>query len=217
METRNLIFCNCLKTVLMCLFINSLTSCTKSADETILVNAPQQIKLLNEWPADLLALFGESNVYFGDVPPILDCSFKSNHKYVAVQIEGMQGPPIGTLTPITRYFKFEDQYIAISEMQCFHTNGTDVHRTIYPIYITGNREEETFTAYFCDTVSTPGTPDHMVIMSGKFTERGVENYRYGYKIVEYLDSDIPNNVYPVNSIFIFEDVDGIADYDDWHN
>lgn len=215
MKTKKMYYGSFLKAILVCLLMhNCLVSCKKPANETILVNPPQQIPLLDKWPADLRALFGEINVNFGDVPLILNCAFKAIHKYVEVHIDGMQGPPIGTLTPIERYFKFENQYIAISELQCFHTNGIDVHRTVSPVYITGNREEGTFTAYFCDTVSTPGTPVHMVIMSGRLTDRGVEDYRYGYKIVEYLDSDVPDNVYPVNSIFVFEDVDGIAEYDD---
>lgn len=206
------------KIIIICFSaLSCLISCVKSSDETILVNDPQQIRLLNEWPMDLLELFGEENVCFGDIPPIMECGFRSNHKYVEVKIDGMSGPPIGTTTPITRYFKFEEQYIAISKLHCFHTNGIDVHRTIYPVYITGHREDGTFTAYFSDTVQTSGTPLHMVVMSGRLTERGIEDYRYGYKIVKYLDSIIPSNVYPVNSIFVFEDSDGIADYDNWHD
>lgn len=194
-----------------------LTSCLKDSNETILVNDPQQIRLLNEWPLDLLESYGEENVFFGDIPPIMDCGFRSNHKYVEVKIEGLSGPPIGTITPITRYFKFEEQYIAIAKLHCFHTNGIDVNRTIYPVYITGRREEGTFTAYFTDTVQTPGIPIHMVVMSGRMTENGIVDYRYGYKIIKYLEPEIPDNVYPVNSIFVFEDADGIVDYDNWHD
>jgi hypothetical protein len=194
-----------------------MASCVKEADETILVNDPQQIRLLNEWPADLLELYGEENVCFGDVPPIVDCGFKANHKYVEVQIDGMTGPPIGTLTPITRYYRFEEQYIGIAKLHCYHTNGLDVNRTIFPVYLTGSRDDGSFTAYFTDTVQTPGRPIHKVVMSGKMTERGIENYRYGYKIVEYLDDEIPINAYPLNSKFVFEDADGLADYDNWHD
>lgn len=192
-------------------------SCMKDDDETILVNDPQQIRLLNEWPEDLLELFGEENVFFGDIPPIMSCGFRSNHKYVEVDIDGMSGPSVGTITPITRYFKFEEQYIAIATLHCFHTNGIDVHRSIYPVYITGQKEEGSFTAYYCDTVQTPGIPVHMVIMSGRMTENGIEDYRYGYKIIKYLEPDIQKNVYPVNSIFVFEDADGIVEYDNWHD
>ncbi len=215
---KDVIFLKCLKAILFGLLVsNCLTSCVKDSDETILVNDPQQIKLLNEWPEDLLELFGEENVFFGDIPPIMNCGFRSNHKYVEKKIEGMSGPPIGTLTPITRYFKFEEQYIAIAKLHCFHTNGIDVHRTIYPVYLTGRREEGGFTAYFCDTVQTPGIPIHMVVMSGRMTEDGIEDYRYGYKIVKYLESDIQENVYPVNTVFVFEDADGFVDYDNWHD
>ena len=193
-----------------------LASCLKEANETILVNDPQQIRLLNEWPMDLLDLYGEENVCFGDIPPLMDCGFRANHKYVGVQIDGMSGPPIGTLTPITRYFKFEDQYLSIAKLHCSQTNGEDVLRTIYPVYLTGSKEKGTFTAYFCDTVPTPGRPVHRVVISGRMSERGIENYRYGYKIVEYLEPEAAGNVYPVNSIFVFEDADGLADFDDWY-
>ena len=215
---KELKFLRYLETILLGLLVsNCFTSCVKDSNETILVNDPQQIRLLNEWPEDLLELYGEENVFFGDIPPIMNCGFRSNHKYVEVKIDGMSGPPIGTLTPITRFFKFEDQYLAIAKLHCFHTNGIDVHRTIYPVYITGNGGEGGFTAYFCDTVQTPGTPVHMVVMSGKMTESGIENYRYGYKIVKYLETDIQENVYPVNSVFVFEDADGFVDYDSWHD
>ena len=196
-------FVKCLTAVLLWLLVlNCLTSCVKDSDETILVNDPQQIRLLNEWPEDLLELYGEDNVFFGDIPPIMNCGFRSNHKYVEVKIDGMSGPPIGTLTPITRYFKFEEQYIAIAKLHCFHTNGMDVHRTIYPVYLTGHKEEGSFTAYFCDT---------------RMTENVIEDYRYGYKIIKYLEPDIQENVYPVNSVFVFEDADGFVDYDNWHD
>ena len=218
MKIKVLRFWKYLKAILLGLLLsNCLTSCVKDADETILVNDPQQIRLLNEWPDDLLELYGEENVFFGDIPPVMNCGFRSNHKYVEVKIDGMSGPPIGTLTPITRYFKFEEQYIAIAKLHCFHTNGIDVHRTIYPVYLTGNREDDCFTAYFCDTVQTPGTPIHMVVMSGRMTENGIENYRYGYKIIKYLEDGIQENVYPVNSVFVFEDADDFVDYDNWHD
>ena len=218
MKIKVLRFWKYLKAILLGLLLsNYLTSCVKDADETILVNDPQQIRLLNEWPDDLLELYGEENVFFGDIPPVMNCGFRSNHKYVEVKIDGMSGPPIGTLTPITRYFKFEEQYIAIAKLHCFHTNGIDVHRTIYPVYLTGNREDGCFTAYFCDTVQTPGTPIHMVVMSGRMTENGIENYRYGYKIIKYLEDGIQENIYPVNSVFVFEDADDFVDYDNWHD
>lgn len=208
----------CLRVVLFGLLASAcLASCVGDSDETILVNDPQQVRLLNEWPEDLLELYGEENVFFGDIPPVVNCGFRTNHKYVEVKVDGMSGPSVGTLTPITRYFKFEDQYLAIAKLHCFHMNGTDVHRTIYPVYLTGRREEGGFTAYFRDTVQTPGTPVHMVVMSGRMTGDGIEDYRYGYKIVEYLEPDVQENVYPVNTVFVFEDADGFVDYDNWHD
>lgn len=211
-----------LKAFFMCFIpLGCCMSCTKDyfepeKSETILENDPQQIELLWDWPQKLLRLFGEENVFFGSVPPLLDCVFATQHKYVEVEIDGMDGPPVGTLTPIYRYFKFEDQYIGLAHLHCFHTDGFDVYRTIYPVNVTGVRDEGTFTAYFTEIVNTPGTPVHKVIISGRVTERGIEDYRYGYEIVGYLDPIIPDNVYPVHSVFIFEDVDGIAEYDNWY-
>lgn len=215
---KNVLF----KVCVVCLIsLGCCTSCKKEpilkdSYETILDNDPQQIELLWDWPQKLLQLFGEEHVFFGDVPPLLSCGFTTQHKYVEVEIDGMDGPPVGTLTPIYRYFKFEDQYIGLAHLHCFHTDGIDVHRTIYPVNVTGVRDEGTFTAYFTDIVHTPGTPVHKVIVSGRLTDRGIEDYRYGYEIVAYLDPIIPDNVYPVHSVFVFEDVDGIAEYDNWH-
>lgn len=211
-----------LKAIVVCLIpLGCCISCTKDyfepeKSETTMVNDPQQIELLWNWPQKLLQLFGEEHVFFGDVPPLLSCSFTTQHKYVEVEIDGMDGPPASTLTPIYRYFKFEDQYIGLAHLHCFHTDGFNVHRTIYPVNVTGVRDEGTFTAYFTDIVHTPGTPVHKVIISGRLTERGIEDYRYGYEIVAYLDPIVPDNVYPIHSVFIFEDVDGIAEYDNWH-
>lgn len=211
-----------LKAIVVCFIpLGCCMSCTKDyyepeKPETTMVNDPQQIELLWDWPQKLLQLFGEEHVFFGDVPPLLSCGFATQHKYVEVEIDEMDGPPVGTLTPIYRYFKFEDQYIGLAHLHCFHTNGIDVHRTIYPVNVTGVRAAGTFTAYFTDIVHTPGTPVHAVIISGRLTERGIEEYRYGYEIVAYLDPIVPDNVYPIHSVFIFEDVDGIAEYDDWH-
>ena len=56
----------------------AMTSCLKEADKTILVNDPQDIPFITEYlPEDLLDLFGEENVYFGDQPPVINLEFKS--------------------------------------------------------------------------------------------------------------------------------------------
>ena len=49
------------------------------------------------------------------------------------------------------------------------------------------------------------------------TNGGVRNLRYGYKILKYNDSIVPQTVYPVNSIFIFKDYDGISEVCHWYN
>ena len=55
---------------LLCL---TMSSCLKEGDKTILVNDPQIIPFITEYlPEDLLNLFGEENVYFGDQPPVVN-------------------------------------------------------------------------------------------------------------------------------------------------
>ena len=67
------------------LLFSLLPSCLKEADETILVNDPQKIPFIMEgrWTPELLELFGEENVCFGDTPPRLDCGFTASHRYAA--------------------------------------------------------------------------------------------------------------------------------------
>jgi hypothetical protein len=63
----------------------ALPSCLKEGNKTIMVNDPQDIPLITDYlPADLLELFGEENVFFGDQPPAIDMEFKSLYQYEAV-------------------------------------------------------------------------------------------------------------------------------------
>ena len=59
--------------------------------------------------------------------------------------------------------------------------------------------------------------EHAVLLSGTLTSRGVKDLMYGYKIINYNDSIVPPTVYPVNTIFIFKDHDGMAESCNWYN
>ena len=73
-----------------------LSSCLKDSDKTILLNDPQNIPPITvQLPMDLLELFGENNVHFGDQPPIIDLEFKSLHEYVATNLQ----PPFSPQPP----------------------------------------------------------------------------------------------------------------------
>ena len=74
---------------IMVLALMAFTSCLKEGDHSsILLNDPQDIPLITEYlPADLLQMFGEQNVHFGDQPPVVDLEFVSNHEYVATSLE----------------------------------------------------------------------------------------------------------------------------------
>ena len=63
---------------LMVLAMLALPSCLKEGDKTILVNDPQDIPFITDYlPDDLLDMFGEENVHFGDQPPVIDMEFMS--------------------------------------------------------------------------------------------------------------------------------------------
>ena len=65
--------------VWMVLALLSLPSCLKEGDKTILINDPQDIPFITDYlPEDLLSLFGEEHVYFGDQPPVVNLEFKSS-------------------------------------------------------------------------------------------------------------------------------------------
>jgi len=191
-------------------------SCLKDGDgSSILLNDPQEIPLITDFlPEDLLTMFGEENVHFGDQPPIVDMEFVSNHEYAATSLEPPFAPPVGTVSPIKHYHKIVQQYLQIADYYSMSSEETHCH-LLSPVYLTGAGKK--FTAYYYEEPHTDGSPVHAALFSGELTDAGVRNFMYGYKIVRYNDSIVPPTVYPVNSIFIFKDHDGMAEKTLWFN
>ena len=209
---RRLYFKHLLLTVLVLLAI---PSCLKEGDKTILVNDPQDIPFITDYlPEDLLNLFGEEFVYFGDQPPVIDMEFKSLHQYVATNLQPPFAPPVGTQSPVKHYHKINQQYLQIADYISM-TSEESTCKVISPVYVTGR--DNNFTVYFHEVQQTEGHPEHAVLFSGTLTTAGVVNFRYGYKIVKYNDSIVPPTVYPSNSIFIFKDHDGMAEACNWYD
>ena len=197
---------------LLCL---TMPSCLKESDKTILVNDPQIIPFITEYlPEDLLNLFGEENVYFGDQPPVVDMEFKSMHQYAATNLQPPFAPQVGQLSPITHYHKINQQYLQIADYISMTSEETYC-KVISPVYMTGRGND--FTVYYHEAPQTDGHPEHAVLFSGTVTNNGVKNLRYGYKILKYNDSIVPPTVYPANSIFVFKDYDGMAEACSWYN
>ena len=197
------------------LALMALPSCLKEGDKTILVNDPQDIPFITEYlPQDLLAMFGEEHVYFGDQPPVVDMEFKSMHQYVATNLQPPFAPQPGQMSPITHYHKINQQYLQIADYLS-KTSEETYCKVISPVYITGRANN--FTVYYHEAPQTDGHPEHAVLFSGTLTNSGIRNFMYGYKILKYNDLIIPPTVYPVNSIFIFKDVDGLAETCTWIN
>lgn len=192
----------------------AMTSCLKDGDgSSILLNDLQEIPLITEFlPEDLLTMFGEENVHFGDQPPVVDLEFVSNHEYVSTNLEPPFAPPVGTISPIKHYHKLNQQYLQIADYYSMSSEQTRCH-IISPVYLTGYGNK--FTAYYFEEPNTYGSPVHATMLSGELTNAGVRNFRYGYKIVRYNDSIVAPTVYPANSIFIFKDHDGLAEKTDW--
>lgn len=201
--------------VWMAAFTLALTSCLKEGDKTILVNDPQYIPFITDYlPADLLELFGEENVFFGDQPPLVDMEFKSMHEYVATNLQPPYAPPVGTLSPITHYHKIRQQYLQIADYFSMSSEESSC-KMISPVYLMGRGND--FTVFYHESPQTEGSPQHAVLFSGTLTSNGVRNLRYGYKILKYNDSIVPPTVYPANSIFIFKDYDGLSEACHWYN
>ena len=192
----------------------ALPSCLKEGDKTILVNDPQDIPFITDYlPEDLIELFGEENVFFGDQPPVVNMEFKSMHQYVATNLQPPFAPQAGQLSPITHYHKINQQYLQIADYISM-TSEENLSKVISPVYLTGRGKD--FTVYYHEAPQTEGHPEHAVLFSGTLTNAGVRNFRYGYKIMKYNDSIVPQTVYPVNSIFIFRDYDGLAEAFNWY-
>lgn len=193
----------------------SLPSCLKEGDTTVLVNDPQEIPFITDYlPDDLLQLFGEENVHFGDQPPVIDMEFKSQHEYVATNLQPPYAPQEGGLSPISYYHKLRRQYLQTADYIGMNTEESKC-KLISPVYLTGRGND--FTAYFYESPQTEGSPEHAVVMSGTLTHDGIKNFIYGYKILRYTDSIVPSVAYPVNSIFILKDWDGLAEVCPWFN
>lgn len=202
----------------VCVMVVSLAflpSCLKESDTTILVNDPQDIPFITEYlPEDLLDLFGEENVHFGDQPPRVDMEFKSMHQYVATNLQPPYAPQPGQLTPVIHYHKLNQQYLQIAEYVS-KTSEEAYCKVMYPVYLTGSGND--FTVYYHESPQTDGHPEHAVLFSGTLTANGVKDFMYGYKILKYNDEVVPPTVYPANSIFIFKDYDGLAEACTWFN
>lgn len=204
-----------LRVCVMVVSLVFLPSCLKEGDTTILVNDPQDIPFITDYmPEDLLNLFGEENVHFGDQPPRVDMEFKSMHQYVATNLQPPYAPQPGQLTPVIHYHKLNQQYLQIAEYVS-KTSEEAYCKVISPVYLTGAGND--FTVYYHESPQTDGHPEHAVLLSGTLTANGVKDFMYGYKIMKYNDSVVPPTVYPANSIFIFKDYDGLAEVCTWYN
>ncbi len=191
-------------------FLALLVSCLKEeGSETILVHDPQVIPFITDtaqWPQDLLELFGEEYVNFGDTPPRLDFSFRvDRQQYAATNLDPHESPIIGSYTPVPHFHSFHDQYLQVCQYVHSMTLGGEntIVNQIDTVYVTGH--DSLFTVYYHETFPTTGTPTHAVIMSGTLTSSmAVINYRYGYKIIGYAEPFDALGVYPPNSIFVFQ-------------
>lgn len=201
--------------ILTTVFLALLASCLKEeSDGTILVHDPQVIPFITDtvlWPQDLLTLFGEEHVNFGDTPPKMDFAFRmERQQYAATNLDPAESPAIGSFTPIPHLHEFRKQYLQV----CQYTHGMTlgggyiVENHIDTVYVTGH--DSLFTVYFHETFQTAGTPTHAVVMSATLVgSDALTDYRYGYKIVRYADTVVPTNVYPLNSVFIFQSSDTV--------
>lgn len=197
------------------LLLMALPSCLKEGNTSILVNAPQDIPFITDYlPEDLLAMFGEENVHFGDQPPVVDMEFKSMHEYVSTNLQPPFAPQPGQLSPITHYHKISQQYLQIADYYSMSTEESHC-KIISPAYLSGRGND--FTMYYIESPQTEGSPEHAVLLSGTLTSNGIRNLMYGYKILRYNDSIVPPTVYPANSIFVFKDHDGMAENCTWYN
>jgi hypothetical protein len=204
-----------------CLII-TFFSCTKTAtDETIIFIGDQKIPNITEFiPDSLLRAFGNVNLNFGDMPPLLDRQFIANDKDHDDQMEIIYSNndyfPIGSLSPnIVFKHMFYAQHNAIAKYH-FMTYGQESHADT--VYIIGNAPY--FTAYFKETRINSTNPNQSkcklaAVISGEVGNEGIINYRYGYIIENYEDQN--NNGLPVGTILVYKETDTIAYYKDWFN
>ncbi len=112
-------------------------------------------------PADLLDCFGEENVNFGDCPPKIECSFSSKHKYISTNLTTPNAPQPGQISPVIRYHKFHNQYLAITDYvattsEQMYFNPSNPYDSVSPVYITGH--DSLFTAYYYEESRASGSP-----------------------------------------------------------
>ncbi len=201
----------------------SFASCIKDGNESIQLNDPQEIPFITDFlPADLLEFFGEENIFFGDVPPIVDMQFMVDSLQFECLATNLQFYPIGNCSPLKYYHNLTNQFMQIAdyygmnsqEQHCYHAS---------PVYLTGHvtaENDSLFTAYYMEEPGTEGHPVNAILLSGKITSRGIQDFRYGYKIMRYLDEGfVPRDhgCFDPESIFIFKDKDGIAEAHTWFN
>ena len=210
-----------LGSLLTLLVLLAFTSCLKEGDNaSILLNDPQDIPLITEYlPVDLLEVFGEENVHFGDQPPVIDMEFVANHEYAAIVMDSPNHPQIGEISGNLHYHKFSGQYLQVADYFRMTTDELAFEeypcKLISPVYISGRGNN--FSVYYYEAPQTFGLPEYAVVLSGTVTNDGIKDYRYGYKIMKYNDTVNfdPYQHYPVNSIFVFKDHDGLAQKETW--
>lgn len=194
----------------------ALASCLKQADDTILVHDPQRIPFITDepWSHELLRLFGEEHVNFGDTPPPLDtCSaFVARHQYAATNLPQGESPDIGSTSPVQYFHRFDNQYLQVCRYRGMNSSD-GVTNTADSAFVTGH--DSLFTAYWLETRTIGGSPTLAVVLSGTVTPNGITDYRYGYQILRYDDHDIPFNVYPQGSVFVFQSPDSLSLYTPW--
>ena len=137
----------------LAILLLSFASCLKDGDETIKLNDNQDIPFITEFlPFDLLSLYGEENVFFGDVPPKVELQFKSNHEYVATNLQPPYCPPIGGVTPVTHFHFLTNQNMQMADYYSMSSEEEHCH-LITPVYLTGHvttENDSLFTAYYME-------------------------------------------------------------------
>lgn len=204
---------------------------TENGSTSIMFTDLQKVPFITEYmkaDRDLLELFGEENIYFGDTPPILCTSdqpefqFKADDGIYALAKSYVGGncydiPRAGSIQPIKYYHRFYEQSESIIKYMCKTVEGETEHlRSVDSVFLMGH--DNCFTAFYYETTDTPGHPLNAIIISGIKSNEGVENYRYGVKIVKYTTEDYdPSSVFGEGSIHIFMERDNhIAEWYQWY-
>ncbi len=176
---------------------------------------------------DLLELFGEENIHFGDMPPLIctegsDFQFKADNGIYATAKSNIGGnwynlPTQGSIQPIDYFHCFHHQDQNIIQYICKTKDGGTEHlRFVDTVFLMGH--DNCFTAYYYEIAESPGRPKNAIVISGKKSDNGVTDYRYGVKIIEYTSSDYdPTTVFGAGSIHIFKEKDNLAETFHWYD